>query len=477
MLVFHTLIQDFITSLKKSIYNIFWVTQIYHCLKNYNSHFRNDTSDLIVNNLPSKQKELFDLIGEGKSERYVAKKLYNSIPSSQNYQQLQKRLFPKLIDVVNTIKGVDNYDRIRFKLWKQMLSVRIYRNLGLRSAAIDLALKSFKTAYKYKLWYDLIYLSRTLAIHYTLYDVDNEKSSYYKKIGLKAHRLNRLETEIELQRAKILRVINDKRTSSITLLKKELATLAGKMEIESPRAEMNYFMALLELYKFDQDHVKFEKTLKEAYNFNHHLDFGSSTFLSMLNYSKAEYLIKVGRLNESEHYLKDLISKSDKKRTYYDTYIEFYFKCLMLNEKFLSAKEELLFMIKLEKKKKFKIRQDRIEVYKVFSDLSLYKEPNIKKAKRAISGPLDKLYIQIPLKVAEVCITYNQTNDKFIDQIESLKQYMSKNLKDLPRTKQFFYALIQTAQGQKVDPQSLKGLPAEEEIIAYDKLYEIVTRT
>jgi hypothetical protein len=138
--------------------------------------------------VPYKIKQLYDKIasGEIKSDEEAKNILYPDNNSDKSYSILKNRLKERLINTLFFI-DINQYSKSAYevalhKIRRNTAAFTLLLDRGKRTSSIELAEKTLKLALKYDDIESVLYLSKQVRKHYTIYAYDKKKKTYYSNL-------------------------------------------------------------------------------------------------------------------------------------------------------------------------------------------------------------------------------------------------------------------------------------------------------
>ena len=160
---------------------------------------------VVIGNPGSRNNKLNKLyegihIGKFTTDEEAAQALYNTDPNNTNYKKLKYRLEDRLINTLFFLDltkiGGSAYAQAEIKVSKNLHTILIMIQSGLRKVAIPIALKSFRLAIKYELTIYCIRLAKILRSHYA--NIGNHNQfKFYNNIVNKYVALQHAELKAE----------------------------------------------------------------------------------------------------------------------------------------------------------------------------------------------------------------------------------------------------------------------------------------
>ena len=117
----------------------------------YDFQWKDDLTSSVMGLLSEKEERMISLMKEGKSENFIAKKLYNQTRSGSSYKYLREGLIKKMQQLVSvSSNNGNNIQKIKEDIFQKLFVVKKMDLFGMRQAIEPLAISLHDKALKYQ---------------------------------------------------------------------------------------------------------------------------------------------------------------------------------------------------------------------------------------------------------------------------------------------------------------------------------------
>lgn len=448
----------------------------------YDFQWKDDLTSSVMGLLSEKEERMISLMKEGKSENFIAKKLYNQTRSGSSYKYLREGLIKKMQQLVSvSSNNGNNIQKIKEDIFQKLFVVKKMDLFGMRQAIEPLAISLHDKALKYQCYEELVEVSKWLCIHFSAHKPDNKKFETYHNSLLEGQERVAIEFKAQIKFCQCAQMITKDQSVDLgaaSIIQSYADEIEKQLKEDSHRSYFYY--ALMRHFQFikEGNRSKNIDLHKNCIQYLHQLPFTHNLAIQLFQNQLIDLYIEDGKLAQAELLIESCLKDYKKTSQHRIRLLEIQIKLKLAMCKFEDALGILEIMDKRSIKYQYKqyLRHNlvlynfyalimlghlsKVKMKSVVTHLNHYKE--------------DKSGKYIALLIGQL-IFYIVSGDegKIIDKAEALNMYCRTHLnqKENHRAYVFIRNLIAIVHGRP-----LKKLPSKNgqadgiELVPYEVL-------
>lgn len=439
----------------------------------------------LMQNLNDKEKSMIRMVRDGDSEVKIARVLLGQAVTGTTYKDLRRSLARKCQDHIlgSEMQGTA-FTKRQAELSKLRATLELINLQDSRATGLPIAKELITKAARYQQHKIAHQAAVWLMRHYSIYAFDNRKSEKYRKLVDVYNDLVSLEDFCDIQFAAVYRAMHldqHNRTERIAYIKSLADLLESKVDHNSYKAYVNYYMIRSAQLEQSSDYPALVKLLQESVQRFQDLPFSHPKLVKIFTNKLIRAHVSNRDLAKADLLL-DLIISTTKRYEMTYTYASLQQTRIRLLLNRPADARQSLQLLPSTKLRQYEDLRRTVVLYQFYTDILLGNTASIKlKSIKTHLNPYRKYKTEryVGLLVGELLYYITSGKyDKLIDKAEALYMYTRNHLQDNSRAAYFIKNLVSICRGNTATldlPYEL--MPDDEmEVVPFEQLQVLAQR-